>query len=289
MFRKNAFSTILAISALLAMTFAILLISTPANAGPSKVEVCHIPPDDMENFHTINISSNAMGAHLGHGDLAGACSGICAELCDDGDACTISDTGDCEDSGCPVPVPVDCSDGLFCTTDSCSSASGCVNRPVVCTAPDLCHVAVCSEFDEGCVVTEKLCDNGCDLNTGECLPPPETEECPCFTIEDLQQQGGVLACGDNPPSFPDTAVVEFLNGMGACSGSNCAATGLSCALANFGSGEGVVFAPIEPEVDEACRDLIRDFCPSSSAAASSATASDDSRAGVLFMDKYKEN
>lgn len=44
-----------------------------AIAQESKVDVCHIPPGNPENAHTITISENALGAHLDHGDHLGAC------------------------------------------------------------------------------------------------------------------------------------------------------------------------------------------------------------------------
>ncbi|MFC1719794.1 hypothetical protein ACFL00_01470 [Pseudomonadota bacterium] len=44
-----------------------------AIAQESKVDVCHIPPGNPENAHTITISENAVGAHLDHGDHLGAC------------------------------------------------------------------------------------------------------------------------------------------------------------------------------------------------------------------------
>ena len=61
------------------LTLTLLLLglawlATPALAKPApKVEICHIPPGDPEDFHTITISENASAAHLAHGDLAGAC------------------------------------------------------------------------------------------------------------------------------------------------------------------------------------------------------------------------
>lgn len=45
----------------------------------NKVEVCHIPPGNPDNAHTICISPNAVETHLAHGDHLGAC-GI--EPCD---------------------------------------------------------------------------------------------------------------------------------------------------------------------------------------------------------------
>jgi hypothetical protein len=44
-----------------------------AVAGNAKVDVCHIPPGNPENAHTITISENAVSTHLDHGDHLGAC------------------------------------------------------------------------------------------------------------------------------------------------------------------------------------------------------------------------
>ena len=38
-----------------------------------KVEVCHVPPGNPENEHTISISEDAVDAHLAHGDYLGEC------------------------------------------------------------------------------------------------------------------------------------------------------------------------------------------------------------------------
>lgn len=38
-----------------------------------KVTICHIPPGNPGNAHTITISLNALQAHLAHGDTIGAC------------------------------------------------------------------------------------------------------------------------------------------------------------------------------------------------------------------------
>ncbi|MFH0895624.1 MAG: hypothetical protein V2A54_14405, partial [Bacteroidota bacterium] len=39
------------------------------------VTICHIPPGNPSNAHTITISINALPAHLAHGDNIGSCSG----------------------------------------------------------------------------------------------------------------------------------------------------------------------------------------------------------------------
>ena len=44
-----------------------------ALAQDAKVDVCHIPPGNPENAHTITISENALAAHLEHGDHLGPC------------------------------------------------------------------------------------------------------------------------------------------------------------------------------------------------------------------------
>ncbi len=38
-----------------------------------KVDICHIPPGNPANAHTINVSVNAVPAHLAHGDYLGEC------------------------------------------------------------------------------------------------------------------------------------------------------------------------------------------------------------------------
>ncbi|MBT8275802.1 MAG: hypothetical protein KJO39_06655 [Bacteroidia bacterium] len=44
--------------------------------GP-KITICHIPPGNPENAHSITISINALPAHLAHGDSEGACEAQC--------------------------------------------------------------------------------------------------------------------------------------------------------------------------------------------------------------------
>jgi hypothetical protein len=47
-----------------------------ALAAGAKVDVCHIPPGNPENPHTITISENAVDTHLEHGDHLGPCDPI---------------------------------------------------------------------------------------------------------------------------------------------------------------------------------------------------------------------
>ena len=43
------------------------------DSNDDKVKVCHIPPGNPGNAHTIKISKSALAAHLAHGDTQGAC------------------------------------------------------------------------------------------------------------------------------------------------------------------------------------------------------------------------
>ena len=43
--------------------------------GNHKVVICHIPPGNPENEHSIRISINAVHAHLAHGDSLDSCNG----------------------------------------------------------------------------------------------------------------------------------------------------------------------------------------------------------------------
>eukprot|EP00928_Gymnodinium_smaydae_P072470 TRINITY_DN5581_c0_g1_i2.p1 TRINITY_DN5581_c0_g1~~TRINITY_DN5581_c0_g1_i2.p1 ORF type:complete len:427 (-),score=70.22 TRINITY_DN5581_c0_g1_i2:284-1564(-) len=42
-----------------------------------KVVMCHFPPGNPDNFHTISVNENAVRAHLAHGDILGPCSKVC--------------------------------------------------------------------------------------------------------------------------------------------------------------------------------------------------------------------
>lgn len=47
----------------------------PPTENREKVLICHIPPGNPDNAHTISVGSAAVAAHLAHGDSLGACAG----------------------------------------------------------------------------------------------------------------------------------------------------------------------------------------------------------------------
>ncbi|MFN8392503.1 MAG: M64 family metallopeptidase [Bdellovibrionota bacterium] len=55
--------------------------------GGRKITICHIPPGNPGNAHTISISRSALTAHLSHGDVIGECPGAPADPGDGGGTC----------------------------------------------------------------------------------------------------------------------------------------------------------------------------------------------------------
>jgi MYXO-CTERM domain-containing protein len=90
---------------------------------------------------------------------AGMCSGASPVICAAGDACHVTGTCDPATGACTTPTPAPdgtaCDDGNACTqTDSCQSGACTGAAPVVCEAPNPCmHAGVC------------------DPTTGVCSPP----------------------------------------------------------------------------------------------------------------------
>lgn len=68
--------TQLALTAMACVTLVPLTSSAPANNHQDKkITICHIPPGNPANFHSISVSINALDAHLAHGDYVGSCDG----------------------------------------------------------------------------------------------------------------------------------------------------------------------------------------------------------------------
>jgi len=47
--------------------------ANPGSQGQEKVTICHIPPGNPDNKHTITVATAAVEAHLAHGDTLGEC------------------------------------------------------------------------------------------------------------------------------------------------------------------------------------------------------------------------
>jgi len=62
--------------------------SAGGNGGVGKTTICHIPPGNPANAHTITVGNPAVPAHLAHGDKLGACTDVSRKPkpCSDGSA-----------------------------------------------------------------------------------------------------------------------------------------------------------------------------------------------------------
>jgi cysteine-rich repeat protein len=164
---------------------------TGAAAGDSdfaqankRVTVCHVPPGNTANAHTISVAAASVSAHLRHGDELGPCFAGCGSnpsICDDGNACTADVCAG--DGQCRHDV-VSCEDGNACTVDSCDPAVGCTSVATsgaacddgnACTSSDSCVGTVCQGAPiEGCCATNAECDDGAPCtfdvcNAGRCV------------------------------------------------------------------------------------------------------------------------
>ena len=206
--------------------------------GPDgKVVLCHIPPGNPANAHTISVGHKAVRAHLRHGDVCGPCEAsgcfddddcapgqIChdgecitpagcqaGDECDDGNACTIDFCNPAV--GCQHQPIDSCSDGDPCTIDSCDPAVGCVSAPIDCEDGDPCTIDEC--VGGQCNSAPIDCPEGEVCEEGICLPQPECDmdqDCndgdPC-TIDECVEDGCVhsdMVCDDDDPCTIDDCV-----------------------------------------------------------------------------------
>ena len=186
-----------------------------AYAAPSGLTLCHVPPGDPANAHTISVAEAAVGPHLAHGDQLGECGAGCVTDadCAEEDACTL---GTCEDGECAYLV-VDCFDLDPCTDDACDGAGGCTHTPTE-SPPETSEVTCDDELDNDCDGAPDAADSDCvfcgnDIiegteecdTTGEiikgdpdcegicpgsvnecgCLPPGHENACRCVSLTDV--------------------------------------------------------------------------------------------------------
>jgi hypothetical protein len=84
----------------LALVVALALPAVAAGAAPGpkpdkgKVEVCHVPPGNPDEAHTISVGAPALSAHLAHGDTKGECPEERPGRVDDDDDSSVDDDDD---------------------------------------------------------------------------------------------------------------------------------------------------------------------------------------------------
>jgi len=244
----------LALSVVLTFVSALSLHGGDAHAD-KRVTICHVPPGNEADGHTISVGEASVAAHIAHGDQLGACFTGCEanpSICDDGNACTWDY---CADGGHCGHEAVSCDDGHACTVDSCDPAIGCTavaddgaacDDGNNCTSGDGCIGAVCQGAPiEDCCATDVDCDDDatCTLDfCGEGLCANEPIDC----------------------SVPDVCYAGFCDIDGECS-----ATPISCDDSNFCTDDGCDSAtgcvhepaanPPEP-VEVSCTDGLDNDC-----------------------------
>lgn len=151
----------------------LLWVSLSWAGGSIKYQICHFPPGDPSDFHTITVAEKALEAHLAHGDILGSCDQNCDTICDDGNPCTQDVDPTANECTClSLPILVDCNDGNPCTTDICDSTTGgCENDPINCEdvlgPPNACQAQACDAVF-GCYNEDILCrddENPCTDDT----------------------------------------------------------------------------------------------------------------------------
>jgi hypothetical protein len=198
-------------------------------------------------FHTDNTASCEDGNACTSGDTCGAGScqpgpatvcddaNVCTDdscdpasgcvftnntlACNDGNACTLGDT--CGGGDCNPGAPIVCDDGLVCTDDFCSPATGCVFRintaacddGNACTVGDTCSVGLCvpGTATLNCDDGNPCTDDSCDTRTG-CDNEPNTADCDdgsaCTTgdvcADGICQPGATVICDDGNACTADS-------------------------------------------------------------------------------------
>lgn len=66
------------LTAMTMLGLAAIMMLEPARAA-ERTTICHAPPGNTGSSHTIIVGSNAVSAHLAHGDTQGPCSGSTPE------------------------------------------------------------------------------------------------------------------------------------------------------------------------------------------------------------------
>jgi hypothetical protein len=194
-----------------------------ASAKNSKTQICHLTGNG--SYHLIEVSDNAVGAHLGHGDgLLGSedhC-GSCGDVCTGYETCGGGGTdGQC---GCsPTFAEADC-DGVTCgeIPDGCGGTVTCgctgyetcdgagVDGQCGCT-PNVtgadCDGVICGEIPDGCGGTvscgcndRQTCGGGGTSGQCGCTPTFTDDDCDgdiCGEFSDSCGETVTCGCGDN--------------------------------------------------------------------------------------------
>lgn len=154
---------------LLLIAFATVAVGASTN---TKVEVCHLPPGNPNDYHTLTIPSLALKAHLAHGDLEGTCGNYCGLFCNTNDKCF-------QDNGVFDPGTGRC---------ICSSA------PVDCSSPSSCLTNTGCDPSEGCQYSQSPLGAACNYDNNVCTADTCDGSGTCQSgLHDLRVRGGTCS------------------------------------------------------------------------------------------------
>ncbi len=153
-----------------------------AGCGSEPILGCCNDDGDCDDTDACTTDSCDTGTH--------ACSHVAANcqngtVCDGTETCDPA-TGDCE----PAATPLDCDDGIVCTSDSCDAVTGCSH-----TAMSNCCESD-ADCDDGSVCTGT---ETCNVATGNCQPGTPLgcdDHNPCNGVETCDPSAG---CQDAAP------------------------------------------------------------------------------------------
>ena len=194
--------------------------------------------------------------------------------CDDGNACTVTDT--CKGGECLGGGPLDCDDDNVCTTDSCDPANGCLNTNNnfkcddgdKCTTSDLCANGICAGKDVDCEDGNVCTVDSCDAVTGECMHTNAKNGTSCddskpCTVKDVCTDGVCGGtdkdCNDDNECTKDSCI-PILGGLcsnqpltgESCDDADKCTTDDVCSKSGICGGDAVVCNDYNPCTDDSC-------------------------------------
>jgi hypothetical protein len=206
------------------------LTTTPIPAGAlstsgKKVNICHFPPGNPENYQSIKISTNALDTHLDHHDdvfrINGACPPISAGVCPSPApastpvVCTAPQVLDAATNTCVTPPPACTSPQVLDT-----ATNTCVTPPPDCTSPQMLDTAT-----NTCVTPTVVCTspqvfdpatNACGTPAVDCTLPQvrdaETNTCvtPAVVCTPPQELNAATnTCETRPPVSGESGPISW--------------------------------------------------------------------------------
>lgn len=189
---------------------------------PTEVAICHIPPGNPDNAHTITVGSAAVEAHLAHGDIPGVCAPLChtdGAACGDHAECC---NGYCSNGACATPCGANGSD---CGADGQCCSGLCEDG--LCSAP-------CTGDGNACGSNVDCCSGNC--HSGTCIAACGTDDSACATGNDCCSgicAGTTKTCASDCTVGPEFGGPECSSDLDCCQGNciygNCYGE-LACAL-----------------------------------------------------------